>query len=107
MHGECSESKGQATDIEEPQIGMEFKNRYDAQHFFVFYGFLAGFVPVVTHVARTTFAPFVGITGHAQTCLFGCAFLHDQTVETFRWVFEAFLEAMGGQTSKYNHDRSR
>ncbi|KAJ1265484.1 hypothetical protein BS78_08G079400 [Paspalum vaginatum] len=33
---------------------MEFKDRYDAHHFSVFYGFLVGFVPVITHVARTT-----------------------------------------------------
>jgi hypothetical protein len=29
------------------------------------------------------FAPFVGITGHAKSYLFGCAFLHDETIETF------------------------
>jgi hypothetical protein len=42
-------------------------------------------------------SPFVGITGHAQSCLFGCAFLQDETIDTFVWLFEAFLEAMGGK----------
>ncbi|PNT71268.1 hypothetical protein BRADI_2g25465v3, partial [Brachypodium distachyon] len=28
------------------------------------------------------FAPFVGITGHAHNCLFACAILHDETIET-------------------------
>ena len=51
----------------------------------------------MTNKYRLSFAPFVGITGHAQTCLFGCAFLHDETAETFKWVFETFLESMGGK----------
>jgi len=33
---------------------MEFKNRYDAHHFFNFYAFLAGFEVVITHTTRTT-----------------------------------------------------
>jgi len=51
----------------------------------------------MTNKYRLPFVPFVGITGHAQTCLFGCAFLHDETAETFKWVFETFLESMGGK----------
>ncbi|XP_066360845.1 protein FAR1-RELATED SEQUENCE 5-like [Miscanthus floridulus] len=26
-----------------------------------------------------------------------CAFLHDETVDTFKWVFQTFLQAMGGK----------
>jgi hypothetical protein len=37
-----------------PQIGMEFKTRDDAHHFFGFYGFIAGFEVAVTHTTRTT-----------------------------------------------------
>jgi hypothetical protein len=51
----------------------------------------------MTNRYNLPFAPFVGITGHGQSCMFGCAFLHDQTTETFQWVFETFLEAMGGK----------
>ncbi|KAJ1276117.1 hypothetical protein BS78_05G189600 [Paspalum vaginatum] len=54
----------------------------------------------MTNRYNLPFAPFVGITGHTQTCIFGCAFMHDQTEETFVWVFEAFLEAMGGKHPK-------
>lgn len=46
------------------------------------------------------FAPFVGVTGHGSTCLFGCAFLGDETAETFKWVFETFITAMGGKHPK-------
>lgn len=35
-----------------PQIGMEFKDRNDAHHFFCFYAFLARFEVVVAHVTR-------------------------------------------------------
>ena len=38
----------------------------------------------MTNRYRLPFAPFVGITGHAQTCIFGCAFLHDETATTFK-----------------------
>lgn len=51
----------------------------------------------MTNRYNLPFAPFVGITGHAQTCLFGCAFLSDETTDTFRWVFETFLESMGNK----------
>ncbi|WVZ48816.1 hypothetical protein U9M48_000223 [Paspalum notatum var. saurae] len=54
----------------------------------------------MTNRYNLPFAPFVGVTGHAQTCIFGCTFLHDQTVGTFKWVFEAFLEAMSGKHPK-------
>jgi hypothetical protein len=33
---------------------MEFSDRNDAHHFFFFYGFLAGFEVVVSHVTRTS-----------------------------------------------------
>ena len=50
-------SEGNNADIDSkytPQIGMEFKDRDAAHHFFSFYGFLAGFEVVVAHVARTS-----------------------------------------------------
>jgi hypothetical protein len=51
----------------------------------------------MTNRYNLPFAPFVGITGHANTCLFACAFLSDETTETFKWVFEKFLDSMGGK----------
>lgn len=41
------------------------------------------------------FAPFVGITGHGLNCLFACAILNNETVDTFEWVFKTFLHCMG------------
>ncbi|KAG2587640.1 hypothetical protein PVAP13_5NG189405 [Panicum virgatum] len=54
----------------------------------------------MTNRYNLPFAPFVGITGHAHTCLLRCAFLSDETVETFKWVFETFVESMGGKHPK-------
>lgn len=42
------------------------------------------------------FAPFTGVNHHNQSILFGCALLCDETEETFSWVFNVWLEAMGG-----------
>lgn len=50
-----------------------------------------------TNKYNLPFAPFVGVTGHGSICIFACAFLGDETMETFKWVFEAFLTAMGGK----------
>ena len=50
-------AEGNNADIDSkytPRIGQEFKSKDDANHFFSFYGFLAGFQVVVSHVARTS-----------------------------------------------------
>ncbi|GAB2292919.1 hypothetical protein Dimus_027147 [Dionaea muscipula] len=41
------------------------------------------------------FAPFTGVNHHFQTIQFGCALLSDETEETFVWLFNTWLEAMG------------
>ncbi|CAL1357706.1 unnamed protein product [Linum trigynum] len=40
-------------------------------------------------------APFVGVNHHRQNTIFGCAFILDETVAKFGWLFKAFLELMG------------
>ena len=45
-------------------------------------------------------APFVGINHHWNNVLFGCAFLSDETTQSFIWLFETFLTAMGGRQPK-------
>jgi hypothetical protein len=51
----------------------------------------------LTNKYRMPFAPFAGITGHGLTCIFGCALISDETTDTFRWLFQTFLQAMGGK----------
>ncbi|XP_074293647.1 protein FAR1-RELATED SEQUENCE 5-like [Silene latifolia] len=41
-------------------------------------------------------APFTGINHHKNVVI-GCAFLLDETTETFVWLFKTFLKAMGNR----------
>ncbi|XP_050374512.1 protein FAR1-RELATED SEQUENCE 5-like [Argentina anserina] len=43
-------------------------------------------------------APIVGVNHHWRNVLFGCAFLLDETTESFVWLFETFLDSMGNKT---------
>ena len=40
------------------------------------------------------FAPFVGVNHHKETVIFVAALIYDETIESFKWLFETFLEAM-------------
>ncbi|XP_020698054.2 protein FAR1-RELATED SEQUENCE 5-like [Dendrobium catenatum] len=40
-------------------------------------------------------APFVGVNNHWQNVLLGVAFLSEETVESFTWLFRTFLRVMG------------
>ncbi|GFP84970.1 protein far1-related sequence 5 [Phtheirospermum japonicum] len=43
---------------------------------------------------------FFGINNHKQILVFGAAFLYDDTVQTFKWLFRTFLKTMSGKTPK-------
>ncbi|PKA56056.1 Protein FAR1-like sequence 5 [Apostasia shenzhenica] len=45
-------------------------------------------------------ALFIGVNHHRQAVIFGSAFLHDETVESFKWLFETFKFAMAGKQPK-------
>ncbi|KAF7139329.1 hypothetical protein RHSIM_Rhsim07G0159000 [Rhododendron simsii] len=40
------------------------------------------------------FAPILGVNHHRQTTLFGCAFLSDESTDSFEWLFKEWLKAM-------------
>ena len=40
-------------------------------------------------------APFVRMNHHAKYVMVGCGFLMNEKIESFVWLFETFLEAMG------------
>ncbi|KAM6573262.1 hypothetical protein CsatA_017342 [Cannabis sativa] len=46
------------------------------------------------------FAPFIGINHHKQIVIFGAALLYDETLESYKWLFRTFLEAMSGKKPK-------
>ena len=42
------------------------------------------------------FASFIAINRHAQSIQVGCAFLRNETADSYCWLFQTFLEAMNG-----------
>jgi hypothetical protein len=43
------------------------------------------------------FAPILGTNHHEQTIIFGCALMFNETIPSFVWMFESFLQAMSGK----------
>ncbi|KAK9756380.1 hypothetical protein RND81_01G092900 [Saponaria officinalis] len=68
-------------------------------------------IPVILFYLIPTFSPryrpfiflshpygiFIGIDNHGRTILFGCAFLQNETVKTFRWLMKTFVKLMKKQ----------
>jgi hypothetical protein len=46
------------------------------------------------------FAPFIGVNHHLQSVFFGAAFIVDEKIESYEWVFQTFLSAMGGNAPR-------
>ena len=51
----------------------------------------------MTNMYNMSFAPFIGINRHGQSFMLGCVFVRQELASSFDWVFQAFLEAMGGK----------
>ncbi|XP_073019547.1 protein FAR1-RELATED SEQUENCE 5-like [Primulina eburnea] len=47
------------------------------------------------------FVQFVGLNHHRQVVVFGAALLYDDTVDTFKWLFQTFVETMSGKKPKF------
>ncbi|KAI8568290.1 hypothetical protein RHMOL_Rhmol02G0186700 [Rhododendron molle] len=43
---------------------------------------------------------YAGVNHHGQTTLFGCAFLNEETTESFEWLLKEWLKAMPGGPPK-------
>ncbi|XWS48406.1 hypothetical protein CRYUN_Cryun13aG0073700 [Craigia yunnanensis] len=46
------------------------------------------------------FVQFIGVNNHYQVVIFAAALLYDDTVESLKWLFHTFLEAMSGKKPK-------
>jgi hypothetical protein len=44
------------------------------------------------------FSPFTSVNHHMQSVLFGAAFLVNEKIESYEWLFRTFLLAMGGKS---------
>ncbi|XP_008782870.1 protein FAR1-RELATED SEQUENCE 5-like isoform X2 [Phoenix dactylifera] len=45
-------------------------------------------------------APFLGVNHHKQTVIFGAALIYDESIESFKWLFDTFKIAMRGKQPK-------
>lgn len=50
----------------------------------------------MTNMYKMPCAPFIGINRYGQSIQLGCGFVRNEKIANFVWLFEAFLEAMGG-----------
>lgn len=46
------------------------------------------------------FVQFIGVNHHKQAVIFAAALLYDDTVDSFKWLFQTFLETMSGKKPK-------
>lgn len=46
------------------------------------------------------FVQFVGVNNHKQVVIFSAALLYDDTVQSYKWLFQTFLESMSGKKPK-------
>jgi hypothetical protein len=65
------------------------------------YGDLVSFdATYSTNQYNMTFAPFTGVNHHMQSVCFGAAFLVNEKIESYEWLFRTFLLAMGGKAPR-------
>ncbi|KAL6291462.1 hypothetical protein ACE6H2_008972 [Prunus campanulata] len=46
------------------------------------------------------FVQFVGVNNHKQGVIFSAALLYDDTIQSYKWLFQTFLESMSGKKPK-------
>ncbi|XP_028094274.1 protein FAR1-RELATED SEQUENCE 5-like [Camellia sinensis] len=52
-----------------------------------------------TNAYKKPFVMLAGVTSHFRTTIFACVLLANETIETYTWVLETFMEAMGNKAS--------
>jgi len=64
------------------------------------FGDVVSFDTFGTNNGSRPFGVFVGFNHFRETVIFGAALMYDETFESFKWLFEAFLKAHSGQQPK-------
>jgi zinc finger SWIM domain-containing protein 3 len=52
-----------------------------------------------TNQYNLIFVPIIGVNHHIQSVFLGAAFLANEMVESYVWLFKTFLKALGGVAS--------
>ena len=50
-----------------------------------------------SNIYHMPLAVLVGVNNHLQSTIFGVALMGDESIESFKWVFNTFLKCMGGR----------
>ncbi|XP_028065806.1 protein FAR1-RELATED SEQUENCE 5-like [Camellia sinensis] len=50
-----------------------------------------------TNAYKKPFVMSAGVTSHFRTTIFACVLLANETIETYTWILETFMEAMGNE----------
>jgi len=61
--------------------------------------FVGKVIPYLGMWFHLIFTPFTGINHHRQSTTFGVGLITNEKSDSFVWLFEKFLEAMGGHKS--------
>ncbi|XP_010254494.1 PREDICTED: protein FAR1-RELATED SEQUENCE 4-like isoform X2 [Nelumbo nucifera] len=76
---------------------VDAKGRQDYVHF----GDVVSFdTTYLTNGYKIPFVPIIGVNHHFQCTVLGCALLADMTTQTFVWLMQTWLRAMGGIAPK-------
>jgi hypothetical protein len=51
-----------------------------------------------TNQYNMIFVPFIGVNHHLPSVFLGAAFMSNEKIESYVWLFKTFLKAMGGAT---------
>jgi hypothetical protein len=54
-----------------------------------------------TNEYNMKFVPFTGVNHHMQSVCFGAAFIVNEKIESYEWLFRTFLLAMGGKAPRF------
>ncbi|XP_074267074.1 protein FAR1-RELATED SEQUENCE 3-like [Silene latifolia] len=74
----------------------------DMQRAYALFGDGVSYDPTYgTNKYNMTFTPFTGIDHHKRSITFACALIEHENDESFMWVFDQFLAAMGGKEPNY------
>ncbi|XP_074266345.1 protein FAR-RED IMPAIRED RESPONSE 1-like [Silene latifolia] len=79
-----------------------FWTNCDMQRAYALFGDGVSYDPTYgTNKYNMTFTPFTGIDHHKRSITFACALIEHENDESFMWVFDQFLAAMGGKEPNY------
>ncbi|KAB1203979.1 Protein FAR1-RELATED SEQUENCE 5 [Morella rubra] len=66
--------------------------------FALFWDFVLFDTTYMTNSEHRPLGAFLGVNNHRELVVFGACLLFDETIQSFKWLFETFVECMEGKT---------